>query len=426
MHKLTGSLLMIVLVSILGLGWALDSLFDQLADQPRQDQLRPYRQLGSSLALALDHQADRKPVESLAQGNDFTLSLKPLTEFLLPSELKPDFMRGIPLVLESDQGLTLNFYLPKTQQVLGITTTGITQTPTRAVLNIVLTALFYIGIIVLILLWLTPLVNQLTKLRETAKAFGKGDLNQRISSSSISYIADIETEFNRMAQRIQALISDNKLLSSAVSHDLRTPLARLRFGVDALSEMHDPEIRKKYQQRISNDVSEMESLVETLLNYARLDQAMVAVEKKPLDLTALVADCVDYIAPGDKSLHIVSSADHAVIPGDKKYLSMLVNNILENAVHHANNKVLITIISDIRTVEIRVEDDGQGVPESERKTVIKPFVRGHHSGRAKGYGMGLAISQRIAEWHGGHLEVLQSPILKGAKVQVRFPGPGMT
>ena len=419
MHKLTFSLLIMVLISILGLGWALDNLFDRLTHQP-QDQLRPYREIGSSLARALDLQpfTDRNTLQSL--NSNFTLSLTPITEFLLPSELKPDFIRGIPLVLESDQGLTLNFYLPRQQQVLGIS--GISPAPNKALLNIILTVLFYLGIIVLILLWLSPLIRQLTQLRETAKAFGKGDLNQRISSSSISYIVDIETEFNRMAQRIQALVNDNKLLSSAVSHDLRTPLARLRFGVDALSEMDDPDIRHKYQQRISADVSEMELLVETLLNYARLDQAMIAIEKKPVDLTDLVAHCVHNRDHKEKSVEIIAPGHPLVLMGDQKYLSMLINNILGNALRHAKNKVRMTLTSSTRFTELCIEDDGHGIPEPERKTVIQPFVRGSQTGKTKGYGMGLAIAQRIAQWHQGHLDIFSSTDLKGARIRLRFPG----
>ena len=89
------------------------------------------------------------------------------------------------------------------------------------------------------------MVRRLLILSNVAKAFGEGDLNQRVKKGSVSYISDLENEFNHMANRIQTLVEDNKLLGNAVSHDLRTPLARLRFGIDALAETSDESVREK-------------------------------------------------------------------------------------------------------------------------------------------------------------------------------------
>ena len=130
-------------------------------------------------------------------------------------------------------------------------------------------------------------------LTTAAKAFGEGRLDQRVQTHRHSYLHDIECEFNNMAKRIQNLVADNKLLSSAVSHDLRTPLARLRFGIDALDETGDEQTRKQYLERISADLTSMEQLVEVLLEYARLDKELADLPLQNIDIVSLIAGRID-------------------------------------------------------------------------------------------------------------------------------------
>ena len=153
-------------------------------------------------------------------------------------------------------------------------------------------------------------------LRQTAKSFGEGNLSQRINVGSISYIRDLELEFNRMAQRIDDLVNDIKLLSSAVSHDLRTPLARIRFGIDTIQEESDPILRRKFEQRISDNVDEMVNLVESLLNYARLDQTLITLNKAPVDLVSLVNCCISNKSEDDTEVTLQSPKQKILVSGD--------------------------------------------------------------------------------------------------------------
>lgn len=421
MRKLTLSLLMVVLVAVLGLGWTLDSLFERYSSQPEDDALLPYQETGVALARVLDlDDSPQQTVKNMHLENDLLLSLKPVDEFLLPTELKSEFRTGKPLALQSADGITLNFYLSHSQLVLSLTSPGMSKEEGRNSLSLIFTILFYSGILTLILLWLYPLVRRLIKLRKTAKAFGEGDLSQRVQPGSISYIDDIETEFNHMAQRIQLLVDDNKLLSRAVSHDLRTPLARLRFGIDTLSEETNPKRREKYQQRISQDLMEMESLVETLLNYARMDASMIKLEKTPVDLGKVIGVCIQKINENNKQISFENLSESSKISGDKRYLSMLINNLLQNGIRHAKSKVHISLELQDKNIILVIEDDGEGILKDERKMVIKPFIRGTNASSSQGYGMGLAIAQRITDWHGGNLEITQSKLLGGAKLQTTF------
>jgi len=196
MRRLGLSLLFVVLFSIIGAGWIIDRLFGSI--EQADETIETTKHIGRQLALQLD-------MSSASQ--------------IQPDALASDFIRSINLVAADDLPL------------------------------LILTLLFYGAVVSLILLWLYPLVRRIQRLTVSAKYFGEGEFSERISTKPSSQLYGIESEFNRMAQRIQDLLADNKLLSTAVSHDLRTPLARLRFGVDALSEQLNSESQQDYINR---------------------------------------------------------------------------------------------------------------------------------------------------------------------------------
>jgi len=210
------------------------------------------RSVGSKLAQALD------TADATAPQDDAVRILQ-YDELALPTELQSELEQGRILTLETDSAINLYFNQPNTQQVLNLSIPYPEQSGTP--IRLMLTMLFYICVILLVMIWLYPLIRRLRALETTAKAFGEGELDRRVATHSRSQLHSIETEFNNMALRIDGLVGDNKLLSSAVSHDLRTPLARLRFGVDALRETETDDAQTNYLQRLSDDVTEMEQLV---------------------------------------------------------------------------------------------------------------------------------------------------------------------
>jgi two-component system, OmpR family, sensor kinase len=291
----------------------------------------------------------------------------------------------------------------------------------RYEMSYLLTFVFYLLVMISVAVWLYPLIRQLNRLRKTAKHFGEGDLTQRIKLGKYSYIADIEEEFNHMATRIESLMSDVKLLSSAVSHDLRTPLARIRFGIDTLEEEEDPKQQKLYINKISRNVDEMTSLVESLLKYARLDQSFVEINKSRCDLSELVGEVIaTYHANTDL---LIESALHknSWVHADQQFISMLVNNLLSNACRYAQTQILVSVVKQDSYFAIIVEDDGKGFDLSEAHNLLKPFVRSKIDiQNQKGHGLGLAIVKRISDWHDAKISISKSKILAGACVQVLF------
>ncbi len=421
MHRLTYSLLGVVLLAIIGIGWGLDKLAEQLQYQA-PDKQTLIHDIAGRLAMVLD--ASDSPEVLLEKGfspHGYDFGLIASQDFPLPTELEHSFDLTTPLLLESEVGVSFHFKLPKHGLVLSVLPLKPDIDGSTGKLRLIFTMLFYTGVLLLLLAWLYPLMSRLHKLRITAQKLGEGNLEQRISTTRFSYIGDIETEFNRMARKIQVLVDDNKLLASAVSHDLRTPLARLRFGIDALSEVQNLEKRQEYQKRISRDLDEMESLVATLLSYARLEQSLQSLQKSPIILDKLVAQICESFSGQGKDIVFNKPIESCEIIAEKRYLRMLVTNIIQNAHRYSEKKIRVTVECITGTgVVFSVQDDGPGIDESFRGDVVKPFVKGNNFDKL-GYGMGLAIVSRVAEWHGASLLVSSSAELGGAMIVVDFP-----
>jgi len=420
MRILIGSLLLVVLTATLGLGWTLDRFYDRFASGKVSDEVQIYKELGAQIAAILDVSVapDKSLIEDV--GTQFLdMHIQASKDFPLPASMQKEFEVGKALVLESDDGVTLHYYLPSHGDVLTIIPTHYNANSLSSI-RLVFTLVFYIGVLALLLLWLYPLIRRLMKLRAAAKDFGSGQLDHRINTQGVSYIADIEVEFNRMAERIQTLVSDNKLLSSAVSHDLRTPLARLRFGIDTLEDTRDPAARKKYTQRLSADISEMEKLVSSLLDFARLDHVLSGKKPEVLAIEDLVATSIELHEQENISITLNTQSD-LLVPGDEKFFAMLLRNLLQNALRFASQSVHVELRRRNAHVSLSVSDDGPGIPMSEHRSVLMPFTRGDATEEKKGHGLGLAIVNRIAQWHGGSVNIDKCPDLHGARITVLFP-----
>ncbi len=423
-RQLSLSLIVVVIASTISLGWIINQIYIHTsAPISAKQEYQAYLVFTRALANAFD--ASENKANVLAQWNrqnNLRLSLLPRELFPVPPQLVADFEAGEPLVLESDSGAAAYYLLTSSNDILSISLPATDTNPERNRLELILTLSFYGGVTTIILIWIWPLIHHLGKLRDTASKFGQGNLDARVRSHRFSYIKDIESEFNNMADRIQSLIGDNKLLSRAVSHDLKTPLARLRFGLDALTETENDALKAKYAGRINKDLEEMESLIETLLQYARLDESRVKLNTESLSLSTLVESLIDAYDQIAIDLHFIDNiqAGKSRIWGDKRYLAMLINNVLSNAIRHAESNVRVSLNLNRKKLLLIIEDDGEGIPDNEREHAVKPFWRGSQAREKKGHGMGLAIVARIAEWHGAQLTIQKSQALGGAEITMTF------
>lgn len=413
MRSLAFSLLLVVLVSIFGLGWALDAMFSRVSDTD-EDYLTVATKIGHDIAQAIDKVAD---LDEFINTTGYAATVTPINEVYLPEPIKAQLISGEPVVLETESGLFISYYLANKQHALTLKDIPASNNVKPGV-KVLFTSLFYIGTLALVLLWLKPLLRRLGLLRTASMEFGCGNLNSRVERQGISYIADIEKEFNRMAERIQNQVDDNKLLTSAVSHDLRTPLARLRFGIDTLAYSNQPEARAQYLTRVSKDLDKMESHIDSLLRFAHLDNIMDDVNKAPVNLTQLAEECEAQFADESVSVSVLTDDQPHYVFGSIEHLGTLVHNLLQNAVNYAESKAEIQVRSNKEAVELIVSDDGPGLNLDKIENLLKPFQRGDNS---KGFGLGLAVVSRIALHHRADVVPGISEMLGGACFTVRFP-----
>jgi two-component system OmpR family sensor kinase len=411
------------LTGLVGLGLGLDWLYSYYSKVDQSTDTSPYENMGRQLANSIDGLPDYKAyIDNWNKGGFSQISLVVTEEFSMPDALLMKLKSGAPLVLQTPEDLVIYYYLPKHDVIMLFTPTDLQVFVHGRSGSGLFTLIFYVGVLILLLLWLYPLVSRLAMINRLTQQLGRGDLSVRMPPAILSYTQTIEKEFNRMATSIESLVADNKLLSSAVSHDLRTPLARIRFGVDMLSETYDQFEKDECIEHLNKDIDEMESLIEVLLSYSKMINNNIVVEKAPLDFTGLVSGCVAQTYDANSRLNYVEPSGIVSIVGLERHLIMMINNLIQNALLYGKFRVQISLTSNNSWVSLIIEDDGPGIPQKDRIQVIKPFVRSRQTeGGNEGHGMGLAIVDRVAQLHNGSVTIGDSTALGGAMITVKLP-----
>ena len=243
-----------------------------------------------------------------------------------------------------------------------------------------------------------PVVRRLTRRLEALKhgveAFGAGQLQQRVAEDGRDEVAALGASFNRAAVRIEALLRSHQSLVANTSHELRSPLARLKMAVAMLEEAPASQ-RDALRKEIDTNIAELDALVEEVLLASRLDATTTFDKHDPVELLALAAE------EGARVQASVQGADLRVA-GDERLLRRALRNLLENARRYGGAQIDVQVAGRGAAVEVQVADRGPGVPEAYRERIFEPFFRlPGHAEREGGVGLGLALVWQIAERHGG-------------------------
>lgn len=246
-------------------------------------------------------------------------------------------------------------------------------------------------------------------LRQAFDQAANGQLGTRIGpqlAGRRDELADLGRDFDRMAGQLQQLLEGQRRLLHDVSHELRSPLARLQAATDLLAQQ--PERAAEFIERIERESGRMDRLVGELLTLARLDAGIAPRQRERVDLAELVANVAEDAAfeGQQRGCRIVTEGDSgAVLHGDRELLHRALENVVRNALRHSpdGGTVLITSRAGSQPgwLEIRVDDEGPGVPEAELEQIFAPFVRSAGAQSQAGYGLGLAITSRVMRLHGG-------------------------
>ena len=246
-----------------------------------------------------------------------------------------------------------------------------------------------------------PVVRRLTRrleaLKQGVEAFGAGALHQRVAEDGRDEVAAVGASFNRAAARIEVLLRSHQSLLANASHELRSPLARLKMAVAMMEDAAPPQ-RSLLRKEIETNIAELDALVEEVLLASRLDAAVQLDVREPVGLLGLAAEeaaRVDATAQGDD----------VSVPGDERLLRRALRNLLENARRYGGGEVEARVQRRAGGgAEVRVCDRGAGVPEAYRERIFEAFFRlPGHAERAGGVGLGLSLVRQIAERHGGRV-----------------------
>ncbi len=274
--------------------------------------------------------------------------------------------------------------------------------------------LVWVGIAVALATY--PIVRTLTRrlerLQDGVQQWGAGDLSIRVPETGQDEVAFLAKRFNHAAERVEtlvksheALLASQKSLLANASHELRSPLTRIRMGL----ELMGPSASPAFKSEISRNINELDSLIEEILLASRLDAREADLGTvESVDLIGLAAEeCARVDAELDLQALAAASASGEIaselaVPGVAKLLRRAVRNLLENARRYAAGDIALSLRLSADHAEIRVCDRGPGVPPELRERIFEPFYRlPGATERDGGVGLGLALVKSIAERHGG-------------------------
>jgi len=265
--------------------------------------------------------------------------------------------------------------------------------------------------IILILIAIMFLRNQtrpIVKLSKAAERFGRGERVDDLRPSGASEIRKATLEFDKMMKRINKHLNQRSEMLSGISHDLRTPLTRLKLQLAMMD-------KKDTAKKMALDIDEMEKMLNDYLQYAKSQS-----EEDYVDIN--INNMLDDILKNyESSKYELNANDNIIIQGRKNLIRRSISNVIENGLSYSK-KIFIELKKSVGNVVITIEDNGPGIPKKEYENVFKPFYRidKSRSLNKSGVGLGLSISQDIVKSHGGNISLSESKH-KGLLVKISLP-----
>ncbi|MDR6498841.1 two-component system OmpR family sensor kinase [Burkholderia ambifaria] len=408
--------------SIVFIQYAFDRIFSERVAQAQRDSLTTY-------AFVLNDYLERHP------GAQRALALRELAQhgnerfgFLTMADARTQ-LSGAPLRdLEAGRIAISynrkNYYMPLADgSVLHARPIEPADLDIRiyAYLVVALAALFAVA------LWTYYHWRDLRKLQAAAHAFGAGDLSTRMKLSGRSNVYALSQQFNDMAERIEASITQQREMMHAISHELKTPLARLEFGLALLAEPDETGRMRARRDALRHDVRELDELVTELLTIGRLEQGASQLAPMEVVVDALIdsvaGNVANDIADRGITLDVSTCGAPATYVCDPKLVARALLNLIRNGARYASHTVRLSAASDASgMLVLSVDDDGPGIPAVERARVFEPFQRldSSRDRQTGGFGLGLAIVRRVALVHSGYVRLEDSP-LGGARFVITLP-----
>jgi signal transduction histidine kinase len=289
------------------------------------------------------------------------------------------------------------------------------------------------AIAIVIALLTIPVSRMITKrvkgLTESSLRIAEGDLSQRVTVMGKDEIGELGRSFNRMADKLERMIQGGRELTANISHELRSPLARIRIAEELLRERlerGDYDDYERHLDDIREDIEELDRLIGQILLLSKMDIQETNLTFENLDPADLITELLERLKPAinRKQLHLKTelSFDQPFY-GDKETLRTALLNILENAVKFTPEEgdVTVTMHSEQESLKISIINTFEALSDEDLSNLFEPFYRSEQS-REPGSGLGLTITKRVIEKHDGSIKAINS--IKGLEIQIDLPaGP---
>lgn len=417
------SLYLLIFVTLLGFGFVLDRIYSVYFSDPVDD-TGAYRIIFESVRRQAN--ADLPLGEQSRNALPDLFVLEKSADFRLPRTLSSGFDDGAMIILDSDAGLSLHQKLTDPEWTLSFGPIPRARPDIRPV-EYLLTVVFYLGVALVLVLWVRPLIRDVGLLSDAARKLGQGELETRLAVDTW-FLKDLFSDFNKMASRLQALSANNQLYSQAVSHDLRTPLARIEFALEKLQQEPVSNEQQSAILKIRQDVSRIEMLTSELLEYARIGHTR-QLQPERIDLHVFLHQVIAEFSTAKQTIAYQRESEAALFCSiDVSLFHKLISNLIDNATRHAASRILISLAETDDGAVIMVEDDGPGfdavadavADAGAVNKIFEPFVKGDGRG-GNHFGLGLAVCNRVVQQHNGSIEADNSSSLGGARMIVTLP-----
>lgn len=345
------------------------------------------------------------------------LAIIPSTSLPLP--VGPRFWSGLPAVVSTPGGRP-SIYLPLRSGAEVLVAGPLPPPPLEPLVSaavvfalaVTITASAAVGI---------PLARRLRRLRRAVAELGGGNLAVRLDPKE-GELSELATCINRMASQLQRRFDEREALLQAVSHEMGTPLSRIRFTIELMHEAAVDLNQNKRLRAITADVDELDSLSSELLSWmatAAAEPRRQAFAIAPVLESLVELESQRRATPAHVELRVPSDL---TVVADQRQFQRAIENLLRNALRYAQHLIVLHGESDGNHVVVEVRDDGPGICSDQRHRVLDPFVRleAGQSAAHCGLGLGLAIVRRVVEAHGGSVVVSEAPE-GGTQVRTRWP-----
>lgn len=270
--------------------------------------------------------------------------------------------------------------------------------------------LWWLGVVGLaVIIGVFPVIRHLMKrlevLRQGVQQFGEGRLDVRLPEQGVDEVAELARQFNASAEQIETLVNSHKTLLANASHELRSPLARIRMGL----ELSDFSSKPAAKAEIQRNIAELDQLIDEILLASRLDQPNQA-HQTPFELVDLLGLAAEEAARAGADLSLAQPAHDTEIRGDAKLLRRAIRNLLENGQRYSSDLVELELESTATHLILRVSDRGPGIADDQKSKIFEPFYRvPGASERSGGVGLGLSLVNSIAKRHQGRIHCEDRP-----------------